>query len=568
MKKPLNVAYGVAEHPPLPVAVLSGFQHVGLMSMYLVYPVLIARAADATPEVAASMVSLTLLAVAIGTLLQVITIGPLGSGLLCPPIPTVVYLVPSLMAAQYGGLPLVFAMTVLAGILEIALSRTLRMLRPMFPPEIAGLVVLLVGIATGAVGLRITFGATDHQFTADVMDFTVALLTLAMMVGLNVWGRGAPRLFCVLIGMAFGYAVTWSLGRFQTSDIAAVSSAALLAVPNFGHVSWTFDSAVGIPFAVAAMAATLKVIGNVTTCQKANDAEWVRADMRTISRGVLADGVGTVVAGTLGTPGLNTSSASVGLATATGVLSRSIGYPIAAILIVLAFLPKLGLLFYVMPRPVAGAALIFSATFIVVNGLEIMTSRLLDARKTLVIGLALIAGLAVDLYPAMTAGLPYGLRVVLGTSLVFGTLVALALNGLFRIGVRQKESLIIPPGPIEPGAIEDFMERKGAEWGARRDVIERARFNLVQSVETILDGCDPQGPLRIMAAFDEFSLDLRVSYRGSPLELPDRRPSNEEIIGSEDGQRALAGFMLRRLADRVNATHQGGVSTVLFHFDH
>jgi xanthine permease XanP len=55
---------------------------------------------------------------------------------------------------------------------------------------------------------------------------------------------------------------------------------------------------------------------------------------------------------------------------------------------------------------------------------------------------------------------------------------------------------------------------------------------------------------------------------GPPLELPEKRPSNEEIMASEEGQRRLAGFMLRRYADRVQATHKAGRSTILFHFDH
>ena len=33
MKKPLDVAYGVGERPPLDVTVLNGLQHVGLMSI-------------------------------------------------------------------------------------------------------------------------------------------------------------------------------------------------------------------------------------------------------------------------------------------------------------------------------------------------------------------------------------------------------------------------------------------------------------------------------------------------------------------------------------------------------
>ena len=83
-----------------------------------------------------------------------------------------------------------------------------------------------------------------------------------------------------------------------------------------------------------------------------------------------------------------------------------------------------------------------------------------------------------------------------------------------------------------------------------------------------MEGCAPAGPLEIVASFDEFNLNLRVSYMGPPLELPDKRPSNEEIMASEEGQRRLAGFMLRRYADRVAATHKAGRSTILFHFDH
>src|SRR6185369_16499072 len=69
MKRPANVLYDVAERMPPGVLFLSGLQHVGLMSMFLLYPVLIAKACDATPEVAGSLVSLTLVAMAAGTVL-------------------------------------------------------------------------------------------------------------------------------------------------------------------------------------------------------------------------------------------------------------------------------------------------------------------------------------------------------------------------------------------------------------------------------------------------------------------------------------------------------------------
>jgi NCS2 family nucleobase:cation symporter-2 len=217
---------------------------------------------------------------------------------------------------------------------------------------------------------------------------------------------------------------------------------------------------------------------------------------------------------------------------------------------------------------VAGAALLFVAAFVLINGLEIMTSRLLDARTTFVIGFAFMGGLAVDLLPHGFANAPGWIRPLLVSSLVFGPVAALILNALFRLGIRKVQKFTVDPVAPDNYAIERFMETHGAAWGARRDVVDRATFNLMQSIETIVGGCEPQGPLEVEATFDEFNLNIRVSYTGPPLELPDKRPTNEEIMASEEGQRRLAGFMLRRYADRVAATHRGNRSTILFHFDH
>jgi NCS2 family nucleobase:cation symporter-2 len=396
----------------------------------------------------------------------------------------------------------------------------------------------------------------------------IAVVTLGTMIALNVWATGAFRLFCVLAGMTAGYAATAALGGFTAADAATLGAGPLLALPSLSHAGWSFSPTLAVPFAVAAVAAVLKAVGNVTTCQKLNDADWKRADMQSISRGVLADGLSTVAAGIIGTTGVNSATMNVGLANATGVLSRHVAYAVAGILVLLAFFPKLGIGLYLMPPAVAGATLLFAASFIIVNGFEIMTARLLDARKTFVIGLPFIGALAIDFYPAAFRDFPAWTHSFIGSSLVLGTLSALLLNTVFRLGIRTRRSLVVDPTQLDAVALEEFMETHGASWGARRDVIDRASFDLTQSIETIVDSCEPRGPLEVEASFDEFNLDVRVSYSGPPLVLPEQRPTNEEIMASEEGQRRLAGFMLRRYADRVAATHRAGRSTILFHFDH
>ena len=566
MRRPANIVYGLDDSPPLHVTVFNGVQYVGLIAINLVYALLVFRLAGTPVQLVGSLLAIGMLVLGVGTFLQVLRLGPVGSGYMCPATFTATYLGPSLLAVQVGGLPLLFGMTVFAGLLEVGLAPLLNRLRPIFPPEVSGLVIFVIGLSGGIAGLRAMLG--EKALPVSVEEWWVAGLTLATMVALNVWGKGMARMLCALVGLLAGYVAAGFTGMIGGRNIATVDEAAWIGLPVFGHLSWSFDVSLVVPFAIASIAAAMKAVGTITVCQRMNDADWVRPDMHSITRGVLADGASTVVAGMAGALGTNTSTPAVGLAAATGMASRKVAFAVGAIFLLLGLFPKLTALLAVMPRPVVVASLLFAVTFIMINGLQVMSSRMLDARRTLVVGLAIVAGTAVEVFPTLSATAPEAARPLIGSSLVFSTLIALLLNFLFRIGVKQTATFKVDGAPVQAEKLEQFMETHGATWGARRDVIDRAKFNLAQSLEVIVDSCEPRGPVEVTATFDEFNLDLRVSYVGPPIELPMRRPTNEEIMESEEGQRRLAGFMLRRYADRVAATHKSGRSTILFHFDH
>jgi len=566
MKKPAGIIYGLNEVPPLLVTAGNAVQHVALISINFVYPLLIFRLADVPVSGVASLLAVGLLVLGAGTFFQAVKLGPVGSGFLCPATFTAAYLSPSLLAVKAGGLPLLFGMTLFAGTVEVLFSRLLNRMRPYFPTEISGLVILMIGISAGMAGLRLLLGIDVEPVTPP--EWSVAGITLASMVAFNVWGRGLVRMLCALEGLVVGYVAAGFAGLLGGGQFESVARVAWIALPSFQYIGWSFNLALAVPFVIACLAVAMKAVGTITVCQRMVDADWVRPNMSSATRGVLADGVTTMLAGMAGAVGTNTSTPSVGLASATGVASRFVAYAIGALFIALGLMPKLATLLAVMPRAVMVAALLFTICFIVINGLQIISSRLLDARRTLVVGAAIIAGIAVEAFPTMAAGAPPSIVPLIGSSFVSSTLIALVLNLIFRLGVKKTATMKVEKTHIEPKEIEKFMEAQGAAWGARRDVIDRASFNLTQSIETIVDGCEPQGPLEIAATFDEFNLDLRVMYAGPPLDLPEKRPTNEEIMASDEGQRRLAGFMLRRYADRVAATHKAGRSTILFHFDH
>ena len=567
MKKPSQLVYGSDERPPLAIMMISALQHVAVVAIFLIYPLIVARAADVPPQQIAAILRLSLLALAVGTLLQALPRGPVGSRFLAPTIYTGIYLAPSLLAAKLGGMPLVWGMTIFAGLVEIGLSRVWSRLRAFVPPETAGMVVFLIGVIIGLAALRVMLGeGHDGQVPAD--DALIAGASLATMIALNIWNKGKLRLFCILIGMALGYVVSGFTGHITSAAIDEVLNQPLLAWPSIGHLSWAFDSSMVIPFVVTGLAAAMSATAVVTTYQRLTDAEWVRPDARSIAGGILGDGIAAIVAGLLGTHGMTLSSPSVGIVAATGVASRRIAFAMAGILVLTSFLPSLVGVLTIMPAPVMAAAMLFTAFFVMIGGIQIVATRVLDSRRTIVVGAGTMSFLAVSVFPKAFAGVPHWAQPLTTSPLVLATIVALLLNLVFRIGIRRSVGLSVQPDAVVPADVERFIERAGGGWGARRDVITRVEWAVQQALDALVQHGRIVGPIELLVSYDEFDIDARIVYAGMMLELPERPPTHDELLDGEEGLRRMAGFLVRGQADRVYSTTEHGRSVLHLHFKH
>jgi NCS2 family nucleobase:cation symporter-2 len=385
------------------------------------------------------------------------------------------------------------------------------------------------------------------------------------MTALNVWSGGYARMFCVLVGVAVGYAASAAFGVFDPAIALPTSGVSLLRIPRLDDVGLSFSAAALAPFVVAALASTLRVMGDVSNAQRLNDADWVRPNLRTLAGGVAGNGLATIFCGLVGSFGVNTYSSCIGLSAATGITSRAIGYAIGIAFVLLAFVPGAALVLAAMPVPVMGACLFFTAAFIIASGLQMTTTRLLDSRRIVVIGFSLIMAVTADVYHGVFVRLPATVEPLFDNALVLGTVCAVLLNLILRIGVHQRVTLRLPPGPPDRDAAERFLTTQGAHWAARADVIRRAIFGVVQSLDVL---GELPGGAEIEANFDEFNLDVRIHYAGAPLVIAEQRPSPRTIMASEEGERLLAGYLLRRSADRVSSRATGDRAEIHLHYDH
>ena len=511
--------------------VVSALQHVAVIAVTLIFPLILGKEAGLSRAQFLNLVSLSMVAIGIATILLCLRTRFIGSGYLCPACYTAIFLGPSLFALQKGGPPLVFGMTIIAGIVQVAIAPLLQRLRVLMPSEIAGLVIAIVGLSLAVLGVRYMLGITTNQ-SIQPSYLIISSLTLATMTALNVWAKGYAKMFCVLIGMGVGYAASLAMGILDFSAAVPSEGLAFLRLPSISHISYRFDLIALAPFVVAAFASTLRVMGDVTNCQRLNDKDWVRPNFVSLAGGVAASGLGSIICGLAGSLGPNSYSSCIGLSAATGITSRLIGYAVGIAFILLALVPAITLLLAAMPLPVMGVALFFTAAFVFTSGIQMITARMLDARKTMVIGFSFATAVMADIYHDAFVSAPAVLQPIVGNSLVLGTVCAVTLNLILRIGVRQRVTLKLESGLNNREAVEQFLSAQGSRWAARRDVINRAVFGAVQVLEVI---GDPPGGVEIEATFDEFNLDVRVRYKGDPLTIPEQRPSPREILLQRKG---------------------------------
>lgn len=563
-RRPDDLVYAVDERPPLPRLLALGSQHAVLASVYLILIVIIARKAGVGDATLISMVSLALIALAFASALQA---SRAGSGYLAVPVYSAIYLGPSVLAAQTGGLPLVFGMTIFAGLVEVALSFVLRRLRWLFPPAVSGLIVVVVGIDLGLVGLDHALGvAVANQNSGSVPPHVVAaFVTLGVAIAVTIWGKGIFRLLATLIGLIAGAATAVGLGLISPHAVATVQSGAWIAAPSLSHLSFAFDPALVPPFLAAAIAATLRTVGVVTTCEKINDAGWKRPVMAPIQRGAFADGIGCAVAGLLGAPGLNTAPSLVGVSNAARATSRWIAYAGAAILLVMAFIPKFGTLFMALPLSVAGGMLVFTGSLMIAGGIGIMVSRALDVRATFTIGISILLALSHQAYPGYFRSLPEELRTFTGGSLSLCVLSAIVLTILFRLGARRSAS--IESGSIR--SIEQFIAEipeRCREWKVPADIAQVCQDSIKQAVENLKEAAGVERFESCRLWYNNVDLVAELRYIGPVIRLPDAGAHYRHLDEEQAFAHGISLFLTGIYPDRVETRSAGDHSIVRFVF--
>jgi xanthine permease XanP len=437
---PHKYEYSVNEVPPIPHLVVLSFQHVMLMFISIGFPILLANQMNASIEFTASLITLSMLACGFGSIIQSAGIPYIGSKYLCPNLVGPSYFSLSLSAVWIGGIPLMRGMLILAGLIEMILAPVIQKLKNIFPTYVVGLVVAMVGVSVIQASVSSFFGLQFKGDAINSLDFVMGMFTLLTMVFCNIWGKGFVRMYCLLIGMLIGWIVTTLVIPEYRIDSVVLQGKPLFALPRLLSGIWDIkiDMKMVIPFIVIAISSTLKTFGNLLAAQRISVPDQTELDFKPIREGLMADGIATAASGFLGAMAVDTSSSNIGLAGSTKVVSRWLSVGAGVIFIVLAFLPRLAMILSLIPKPVLGAAIIYTGCFMIIAGLQEMFVEQWNIRRTFVIGISLFFGLSTAFLPGLYARAPQFIQSFFTDPLPTATILAVVLHQVINLDILFK----------------------------------------------------------------------------------------------------------------------------------
>ncbi|MGG7142706.1 nucleobase:cation symporter-2 family protein [Clostridium nigeriense] len=423
----IKLNYKVNDNPSMAEKILFGIQHIfAAFGGIIVVPLVISSALGFDAKTGTALISASILAAGLATIIQSKGVGPVGSKVACIMGTDFTFVAPSITVGSVLGLSGIIGATILGAIFEVVLSYFIKPLIKLFPPIVTGTVVCLIGLTLIPTSIDWAAGGSGAADYGSLKNISIAMLVLIGTLLLNRYGKGMFSSAAVLIGMIVGYIICIP---FELVDFTAVKEASWFSMPKILEYGVTFDLKAFITFIPAYFVTAIQTVGCLKAIGEVSDVEMT--DKR-IGAGVLSDGIGSMIGGFVGTMPNTTFSQNVGLIPLTKVASRHVAVMAGIILVILGFLPKVAAIINGMPQPVLGGVGIVMFGTVAAAGIKTLSKIKITERNLLIIATSIGLGLGVTFRPEFISQLPEGLKMIFSSGISTGTIVALLLNIILK----------------------------------------------------------------------------------------------------------------------------------------
>ena len=442
----------VDERLPLPRLVPLALQHVLVMYAGAVaVPLIIGRALKLSPEDTAFLISADLFACGLATLVQ--CFGFPGVGIRLPVMMGVTFAsvgpMLAMAAAPDVGLLGIYGSVIAAGVFGIVVAPFVSRLLPLFPPVVTGTIILVIGISLMRVGINWAGGGLPMltkvvdgqplQFAnpgyGALDGLGISLFVLLVILGLIKWGKGFVANVAVLLGIVAGAVVAALLGKMSFAKVATAAWFDIVVPFHFGVPQFHL-----VPIVTMCIVMVVVMIESLGMFLALGEITGKTIDQDGLTRGLRADGVGTLLGGLFNTFPYTSFSQNVGLVGVTGVRSRWVTIAGGVIMVILGLLPKMSALVEAVPQVVLGGAGLVMFGMVAATGARILTSVDFKTNRynLFVVAISVGFGMIPLVAPNFFRQLPDALHPLLESGILLAALVSVMLNAFFN-GVGSAE---------------------------------------------------------------------------------------------------------------------------------
>ena len=323
---------------------------------------------------------------------------------------------------------------IVAGLLYLIMSLVVKFIgvekvKKYFPPQVTGAMIAVIG-------LNLIPSALDMALTY----LPIAIITLAIAIGINKFAKGSIRQFSVIIAVFTGLALSFILKQVDTT---AASQASWFAIPNFRLPKFSIEAILMI--APVVLATFMEHIGDVTTNGTVVGKNFI--ENPGLNRTLLGDGLATIFAGFAGGPANTTYGENTALLAITKNYDPRVLELTAVFAIVLSCVGKFGGFLQSIPQAVMGGISIYLFSMITYVGVKsIRHSKCYkgNTKNIIIIATILIIGLGTS-YLSTYAGIEIGIPLSKTSSLTglsLAAIVGVILNRILNAKDFKEESVL------------------------------------------------------------------------------------------------------------------------------
>lgn len=427
--------------PPLKEAFPLGLQHVFAMVVANMVPaILIANVAGLSQEHSTMLIQASIIAAAVGTLIQLYPIPLFGGFKIGSRLPVMmgmgyVFLGASISVAAEHGLATLFGAQLVSAVICIFLGILSRRFRDIFTPLVSGIIVSCMGIGLFPVAINNLFGGDGAENFGSPVNLLIGAIVALTIIILQKNGKKLFKDLAILIGIAVGYVISLAFGMI---DFSPVVEGAILAVPQPLAFGLEFNLEVIVVFTILFGVAIADIMGGfVVVTNGAMDREVTDEEL---SNGVIGAGVASIFSALINAPAVNIYGQNSAIVAMNKVTSRFVIAVATGILLVAGISPKVGALMTTIPPAVIGGATLVVFSSIAISGFRLLSVSGFGDETRIIGGVAIAFSIGLNSVSGALDQFPSIVQTLLGSStVVSGALVAFILTVVLKVFNRGEE---------------------------------------------------------------------------------------------------------------------------------